>query len=59
MFVFIPGSIRPVRSGPAGTVSAKISIRAVTYTQGDIDYAVSTCLVFTHLKCSFINREPR
>ena len=29
MFVFIPVSIRPVRSGPAETVPAKISLRAV------------------------------
>ena len=32
MFVFVPGSIRPVRFGPAGTVTAEISITAVTYT---------------------------
>ena len=31
MFVFIPGSIRPVRFGPAGTDPAEISILAVTY----------------------------
>ena len=30
MFVFIPGSIRPVRFEPAGTVPAEISIWAVT-----------------------------
>ena len=27
----IPGSIRPVKFGPAGTVRAEISIRALTY----------------------------
>ena len=32
MFVFIPGSIPPVRFGPAGTDPAEISIPAVTYT---------------------------
>ena len=31
MFVFIPGSIPPVRFGPAGTDPAEISIPAVTY----------------------------
>ena len=31
MFVFIPGSISPVRFGPAGTDPAEISIPAVTY----------------------------
>ena len=31
MLVSIPGSIRPVRFGPAGTVSAEISIKAVKY----------------------------
>ena len=31
MFVFIPGSIRSVNFGPAGTVSAEISVRVVTY----------------------------
>ena len=30
MFVFIPGSIRPVRFGPAGTVPAEIYIPALT-----------------------------
>ena len=32
MFVFIPGSIRPVRFGSAGTVPAEKSITTVTYT---------------------------
>ena len=31
MFVFIPGSIPPVRFGPGGTDPAEISIPAVTY----------------------------
>ena len=31
MFVFIPGSIWPVRFGPAGTVPAEIPIRTVIY----------------------------
>ena len=31
MFVSIPGSIPPVRFGPAGTDPAEISIPAVTY----------------------------
>ena len=31
MFVFIPGSIRPVKFGPSGTDQAEISIPAVTY----------------------------
>ena len=33
MFVSIPGSIRPVRFEPAGTVPDEISIPAVTHTQ--------------------------
>ena len=33
MFVFIPGSIPPLRFGPAGTDPAEISIPAVTYIQ--------------------------
>ena len=32
MFVFISGSIPPVRFGPGGTDPAEISIPAVTYT---------------------------
>ena len=31
MFLIIPGSISPVRFGPAGTDPAEISIPAVTY----------------------------
>ena len=31
MFVFIPGSIPPVRIGPAGTDQADISIPVITY----------------------------
>ena len=31
MFVFIPGTIQPVRFGPAGTVPSKIPFRPVTY----------------------------
>ena len=31
MFVFIPGSIPPVKFGPGGTDPAEISIPAVTY----------------------------
>ena len=31
MFVFIPGSIPPVRFGPGGTDPAEITIPAVTY----------------------------
>ena len=31
MFVFIPGSVWPMRFGPAATVTTEISIRAVTY----------------------------
>ena len=37
MFVFIPGSIPPVRFGPGGTDPAEISIPAVTYTRRSIN----------------------
>ena len=38
MFVFIPGSIPPVRFGPRGTDPAEISIPAVTYIYIGIVY---------------------
>ena len=42
MFVFIPGSIPPVRFGPAGTDPAEISIPAVTYI--DFYYLLETAI---------------
>ena len=35
MCVFIPGSIRPVRFGPAGTDSIEVSVPAATYISLD------------------------
>ena len=36
MFVFIPGSISPVRFGPAGTDPAKIQCDAIRWEQFEI-----------------------
>ena len=43
MFVFIPGSIPPVRFGPGGTDPAEISIPAVTYIPNQIVVHQKSC----------------
>ena len=54
MFVFIPGLIRSVRFGQAGTVRAEISIRAVTYTY---NIHVSVKLVINPFFAQFTNSQ--